>query len=37
VMRRGHTVPRFGGLPELIMFSCPSCHHVETREIMRAA
>jgi predicted RNA-binding Zn-ribbon protein involved in translation (DUF1610 family) len=31
------TVPRVGGLPALLVFVCPACNEVETREDKRAA
>jgi predicted RNA-binding Zn-ribbon protein involved in translation (DUF1610 family) len=37
VMKLLRTVPRLGGLPELVVFVCPSCNEVETKEISRVA
>ena len=36
VMKLLRTVPRLGGLPELVVFVCPSCNEVETKEISQA-
>jgi hypothetical protein len=31
------TIPKLGGLPELRVFRCERCHHVETTAQERAA
>ena len=31
-MKLARTVPKFGALPELLVFQCPSCNEVETKE-----
>ena len=31
-MRLARTVPKFGALPELLVFRCPSCNEVEMKE-----
>ncbi len=33
-MRLARTVPKLGALPELLVFRCPSCNEVETKESM---
>jgi hypothetical protein len=36
-MALARTVPRLGALPELLVFLCPRCRHVETKVLERAA
>jgi hypothetical protein len=36
-MRLVRAIPRLAALPELFVFSCPSCNHVETREAKRVS
>jgi hypothetical protein len=36
-MNNVRTIPKLGVLPELLVFVCPSCKGVDTKEIKRAA
>jgi hypothetical protein len=36
-MKLDHTIPKLGALPELLVFVCPSCNAVETKEGDRSA
>jgi hypothetical protein len=36
-MKLVRTITRLGGLPELHVFACPSCHEVEPLELKQAA
>jgi hypothetical protein len=36
-MRLVRTIPKLGGLPEMRVFLCERCHHVETIAQERAA
>jgi tripartite-type tricarboxylate transporter receptor subunit TctC len=36
-MKLVHTIPKLGGIPELLIFSCQTCGEVETREVVQAA
>jgi hypothetical protein len=36
-MALARTVPRLGALPELLVFLCPRCRHVETKVPEQAA
>jgi hypothetical protein len=35
VMKLVRAIPRLAALPELLLFSCPSCNQVETKEAKR--
>jgi hypothetical protein len=37
VMKLVRTVPRLGGLPDLVVLACSTCNEVEVKEERRAA
>jgi predicted RNA-binding Zn-ribbon protein involved in translation (DUF1610 family) len=36
-MKLVRTIPKLGAFPELLIFSCPTCGEVETKEMEQAA
>jgi uncharacterized Zn finger protein (UPF0148 family) len=37
VMKLVRAIPRLAALPEVLLFSCPSCNQVETKEAKRVS